>query len=260
MATSCVTGGTSGIGLAFARAFAARGDDLVLVARDAARLAEVASELTASYGVRVETLAADLAERADAARVAARLEDAERPVATLVNNAGFSVGATLLEDSMDKHDRASEVMMRTVVLLQGAAGRAMKARGHGTIINVGSIAGFVTQGHYSAIKAYVVSLTESLAVELRGSGVRVCVLCPGYVRTEFHSRAGINGSSIPDPLWMDADALVADCLRDVERGVVVSVPMVRWKAIHGVLHHAPRTLVRRLSGLLSSARHNEKKH
>ena len=104
----------------------------------------------------------------------------------------------------------------------------MRTRGHGTIINVASIAGFVTQGHYSAIKAYVVTLTESLAVELRGSGVRVCALCPGYVRTEFHERAGIKGSSIPGPLWMDADQLVADCLRDVERGKVISVPQARW--------------------------------
>jgi len=257
MATSCVTGGTAGIGLAFARSFAARGDDLVLVARDAGRLRAVADELAAAHGVRVECLVADLSDRADAQRVADRVEDAARPVDTLVNNAGFSVGATLLDPGMTRHDAASEVMMRTVVLLQGAAGRAMKARGRGTIINVASIAGFITQGHYSAIKAYVVALTESLAVELRGTGVRVCVLCPGYVRTEFHARAGIAGSSIPGPFWMDADALVAACLADVARGKVISVPTARWATIHAVLRHAPRPLVRRLSGLLSSARRNE---
>jgi len=257
MATALITGGTSGIGLAFARALAARGDDLVLVARDAGRLEAAAHELTAAHGVRVETIQADLAERADAQRVAERLAEPGRPVDTLVNNAGFSVGATLLDPSMDKHDRAAEVMMRTVLLLQGAAARAMRARGAGTIINVASIAAFVTQGHYSAIKAYVVALTESLAVELRGTGVRVTALCPGYVRTEFHARAGIKGSSIPGPLWLDADALVAQCLRDVERGRVLSVPQARWAAIHGALRHAPRPLVRRLSGLLSSARRGE---
>lgn len=257
MPTALVTGGTSGIGAAFARQYARRGYDLVLVARDADRLAAVAAELEAAHGVAVEVLVADLADRDAAARVAARLEDAERPVDTLVNNAGFSVGATLLDPSMERHDRASEVMMRSVVLLQGAAGRAMRRRRRGTLINVASIAGFITQGHYSAIKAYVVALTESLAVELAGSGVRVCVLCPGYVRTDFHARAGIRGSSIPGPLWMDADALVADCLRDVERGRVVSVPQVRWKTIHGVLRHAPRPAVRRLSALLSSARRRE---
>jgi len=258
MATSCVTGGTSGIGLAFARAFAARGDDLVLVARGAERLQEVADQLAAAHGVRVECLVADLSDRTEAQRVADRIEDADRPVDTLVNNAGFAVRSALLEKSMERHDRGIEVMVRSVLLLQGAAGRAMRARGHGTIINVGSIAGFITQGHYSAIKAYVVALTESLAVELRGTGVRVSVLCPGYVRTEFHARAGITGSSIPGPLWMDADAVVADCLRDVERGKVVSVPMARWSAIHAVLRHAPRGAVRRLSGLLSSRRGGER--
>jgi short-subunit dehydrogenase len=257
MATSCVTGGTSGIGLAFARAFAARGDDLILVARDPDRLRVVSDELVAAHGVRVECLAADLSDRADAARVAERLSDAEHPVDTLVNNAGFSVGATLLDASMAKHDVAAEVMMRSVLLLQGAAARAMIARGGGTIVNVASIAGFVTQGHYSAIKAYVVTLTESLAVELRGTGVRVCALCPGYVRTEFHARAGIPGSSVPGPLWLGADALVAACLRDVEAGRVISVPSARWRAIHVALRHAPRPIVRRLSGLLSSARRHE---
>ncbi len=257
MATVLITGGTSGIGLAFARAHAARGDDLVLVARDVARLSEVAADLARTYGVQVEELPADLAVRTDADRVAARLADETHPVETLVNNAGFSPGATLLSTEMDKHDRAAEVMMRSVLLLQAAAGRAMRARGHGTIVNVASVAAFVTQGHYSAIKAYVVSLTESLAVELAGTGVRVCVLCPGYVRTEFHARAGIKGSSIPGPLWLDADALVAECLRDIARGKVVSIPQARWTAIAGALRVAPRGLVRRLSGKLSSARRNE---
>jgi len=257
MATVLITGGTSGIGAAFARAYARRGDDLVLVARDEARLADVAGELAAAHGVRVETLAADLSERADAERVAARVADGGRPVEVLVNNAGFSVGATLLSPEVDKHDRAAEVMMRSVLVLQAAAGRVMRSRGHGTIINVASVAAFVTQGHYSAIKAYDVSLTESLAVELAGSGVRVCALCPGYVRTEFHERAGISGSSIPGPLWLDADALVAQCLRDVERGRVVSVPQLRWRAISAALRVAPRPVVHKLSGLLSSARRNE---
>ena len=257
MTAVLITGGTSGIGAAFARAYAARGDDLVLVARDEARLAQAADELGRTHGVRVEVLVADLAIRADADRVAARLESADHPIEALVNNAGFSVGATLLSTDMDRHDRAAEVMMRSVLLLQAAAARAMKRRGHGTIVNVSSVSAFVTQGHYSAIKAYVVSLTESLAVELKGSGVRVCVLCPGYVRTEFHERAGIRGSSIPDPLWLDADALVAECLRDVERGKIVSIPQVRWEAIVGALRVAPRPLVRRLSSLLSSARSKE---
>lgn len=255
--TALITGGTSGIGLSFARALAARGHDLVLVARDAARLDAVAADLGARYGVAIETLSADLAVRADADRVAARLGDADAPVDVLVNNAGFSVRAKLLDDAMDIHDEAAEVMMRSVLLLQGAAARAMVARGRGLIVNLASVAGFVTQGHYSAIKAYVMALTESLAVELRGSGVRVMALAPGYVRTEFHARAGIVGSSIPDPLWASADEIVEHALRDADAGRVVSIPQRRWKVIMTGLRVAPRPAVRGLSRLLSSRRSHE---
>lgn len=257
--TALITGGTSGIGLSFARALAARGHDLVLVARDTSRLESVATELRTGYGVRVETLAADLASREDAARVAARLGAADAPVDVLINNAGFSVRAKLLDEAMDVHDEAAEVMMRSVLLLQGAAARAMVPRGAGLIINLASVAGFVTQGHYSAIKAYVMALTESLAVELRGTGVHVMALTPGYVRTEFHARAGIKGSSIPDPLWATADEIVEHALRDAEAGRVVSIPQRRWKAIMTGLRVAPRPAVRGLSRLLSSRRSHENK-
>ncbi|WP_040162834.1 SDR family NAD(P)-dependent oxidoreductase [Nigerium massiliense] len=257
MATALITGGTSGIGFAFARAFAARGDDLVLVARDEARLARVAEELRARHGVAVEELAADLSQRDQAQRVADRLEESARPVEILINNAGFSVGSPLLAESMERHDVSGEVMMRTVVLLQGAAGRAMSSRGSGTIVNLSSVAGSITQGHYSAIKAYVRVLTESLAVELAGTGVRVCALCPGWVRTEFHSRAGIKGSSIPGFLWLKDDDVVRGCLRDLERGKVISVPDVRYRVATAFLRHAPRRIVRAISGKLSSARRNE---
>ena len=258
MATALITGGTSGIGAAFARALAARGDDVVLVARDAGRLGEFAGELERRHGVRVETLPADLSDRTQAQAVADRLAEPGRPVETLVNNAGFSVGATLLDPSMERHDRAAEVMMRSVLLLQGAAGRAMRERGHGTIINVGSVAGYLAQGHYPAIKSYLRVLTESLAIELAGTGVRVCVLLPGWVRTEFHERAGIKGSSIPGPLWLDADRVVAACLADADRGRVVSVPSRRFRVIAGALRHAPRPFVRWVSGKLSAARRHER--
>ena len=122
-------------------------------------------------------------------------------------------------------------MCRTVLVLGGAAGRAMRDRGAGTIINVSSTAGFVTMGSYSAVKAWVTSYSEGLSVELRGTGVQVTALMPGWVRTEFHTRAGIKGSSIPGVLWLDADRLVEDCLRDVARGRPVSIPSKRWKVI-----------------------------
>jgi uncharacterized protein len=255
MATALVTGGTSGIGAAFARALAARGDDLVLVARDPDRLAEMAAEITARHGVRVETISADLASREDTLRVADRLTSTESPVHTLINNAGFGVPVRLLADETSPHEQAFDVMIRAVLILSAAAGRTMVSRGAGMIINVSSTAGFMTMGSYSAIKAWVTSYTEGLANELRGSGVTATALCPGWVRTEFHQRADIGTSKIPAPMWLDVDRLVADCLADAARGKVVSIPSRRYSVLIFLARHAPRRTVRAASRALSSGRH-----
>jgi short-subunit dehydrogenase len=255
MATALVTGGTSGIGAAFARALAARGDDLVLVARDVARLQEMAEELTERFSVEVEILPADLAHRDDLERVAARLGAAEAPVDLLVNNAGFGLRQRLTGPDLSAFEHGFAVMGHAVMVLSGAAARAMTARGRGAIVNVGSTAGYVTMGGYSALKAFVGVYTESLANELRGTGVTATVLCPGWVRTEFHQRADIGTGSIPGWMWLDADALVADCLRDVAAGKVISIPSRRYKALILAARLAPRLLVRRASALLSASRH-----
>jgi uncharacterized protein len=253
MATALVTGGTSGIGAAFARELARRGFDLVLVARDRDRLEREAAAYRAA-GRRVEVLAADLAVRADVDRVAARLEDPAHPVEVLINNAGFSVRAALTDPDLTEHDRALEVMVRAVLVLGGAAARGMRERGHGSIVNVSSTAGFITMGAYSAIKAWATTYTEGLAGELHGSGVRVMALAPGWVRTEFHERAGIPRSSIPGALWLDADAVVRAAIRDLVRGRVVSVPTVRYRSLMFLARHAPRGGVRAVSRALSQRR------
>jgi hypothetical protein len=255
VATALVTGGTSGIGAAFARALAARGDDLVLVARDAERLAATAAELTERHGVRVETIAADLAERDDVLRVAARLESADSPVDLLVNNAGTGVRARLTAADTTPHERAIDLNIRAVLMLGAAAGRTMRERGTGRIVNVSSTAGFTTMGSYSATKSWVTAYSEALAGDLAGSGVTVTALCPGWVRTEFHARAGIGTSSIPGPLWQDADALVAEALRDAERGKVLSIPTRRYRALIFLARHAPRSWIRAVSARMSAGRH-----
>lgn len=255
MATALVTGGTSGIGAAFARALAARGHDLVLVARKPGPLEETAAELRSRYGVAVEVLVADLADRADVQRVAGRLRSTEAPVELLVNNAGFGIPGPLTSPDSSAQEKGLDVMVRAVMVLSGAAGGVMRDRGHGAIVNVSSTAGYATMGGYSALKAWVSAYTESLAVELRDSGVTVTVLAPGWVRTEFHGRANIGTSKIPGFLWLDADDLVAECLRDVERGKVISIPSRRYQALIFLARHAPRAAVRRASVLLSSGRH-----
>lgn len=255
MTTALVTGGTSGIGAAFARALAEQGHDLVLVARNADRLAETATELHDRYGVEVEVVAADLERRDDVLRVAQRVESTEQPIELLVNNAGFGVRTKITTDDLTIHERAIDVMVRAVLVLSSAAGRTMKARGHGVIINVASTAGFFTMGNYSAIKAWVTTFTESLANELAGTGVQVTALCPGWVKTEFHQRAEIGTGTIPEQLWVDADRLVTDCLADVARHRVISIPSKRYQVLMFVVRHLPRAAVRRISRQLTSGRH-----
>lgn len=262
---SLITGGSSGIGAAFARAFAFRGVDLVLIARDEQRLDSFAEQLRSEYGIAVETISADLSQRQSQERIAARLEASDEPIDILVNNAGFSVRAKLVDRDISEHDRGFEVMQRAVLKLGGAAARTM-AREPGSvkqrlpsgwIINVCSVSGLITQNNYTAIKAWTLNYSESLGVEIAGSGVQVTALVPGWVRTEFHERAGIRGSSIPDILWIDADELVEHCLRDVARGKTVSTPLIRWKVIATGLRLLPRGAVHRISGLLSSRRKHE---
>lgn len=249
-----VTGGTSGLGLEFARALAARGLSLVLVARDEQRLTKTADQLRWRYGVEVETLVADLAARDDVQAVAARLEDAESPVDVLVNNAGHGVHTPLLSADLTELDRSLEVMVRTVMVLGGAAGRAMVSRGHGAIVNVASVAGLVPMGAYSAIKAWVETYSESLSLELAGTGVQATALLPGWVRTEFHERAKIRTNAIPSFLWLEADRVVADALADVDRGKVRSVPSTRFRVLAFLAQHAPRPLVRRATALIRGGR------
>lgn len=255
MSTALITGGTSGIGAAFARTLAARGDDLVLVARNADRLSEMATDLKERYAISVETITADLAVRDDVIGVAERLSSAEQPIDMLINNAGFGVRTKLTDPDTTPHEHAIDVMIRAILILSAAAGRTMRQRGAGTIINVSSTAGFVTMGVYSAIKAWVTSYTEGLANELHGTGVKVTALCPGWVRTEFHERAKIHVGSIPEFMWLDADRVVAECLGDAAAGKVISIPSKRYALMMTIADHLPHRMMRAVSRRLTSSRH-----
>ena len=135
-----------------------------------------------------------------------------------------------------------------------AAGGAMRARRRGAILNVSSVASFAVMGHYSAIKSYVTVLSEALATELAPHGVTVTAVCPGFVRTEFHQRAQMNMSRLPDALWLEAPDVVRTALDDVARGRVVSVPSLTYKGVVGVLRVVPRVLTRRVAGALAERR------
>ncbi|NYF11005.1 hypothetical protein HDC94_002161 [Leifsonia sp. AK011] len=254
MATALVTGGTSGIGAEFARQLAVAGYDLVLVARDVARLTESAERLHAEFGINVTTVEADLARREDVERVALLIESSEHPIDTVVNNAGFGVHVPITAVDTAVHEHAFDVMCRAVFMLSSAAGRVMRARGSGAIINVSSLQSLLTTGSYSAIKSWVTTFTQSLAVELRDSGVRVTAVLPGWVSTEWHARAGVRTSTIPDWLWTSPNDVVRIALRDAERGRVISIPTVRYRVLGWFARYLPRRTVRWISGRLSSRR------
>jgi short-subunit dehydrogenase len=238
-----VTGATAGIGNAFARALAARGTDLVLVARDAERLESVAADLRVTHGVDVEVLVADLADRGRLERVAERLRDRGRPVDLLVNNAGFAVKQEFVGGDLGEQERLLDVLVRAVLVLSAAATPGMVERGHGGVVTVSSVAGFLQGGTYSAAKAWATTFTLSLAGELAGSGVTATALCPGYVHTEFHGRAGIRMNRLPEWVWLDADELVAQCLRDVAHGRSISVPGWQYRLAVVAVRHLPLRLV-----------------
>lgn len=255
MVSALITGGTSGIGYTFARELAGRGTNLVLVARDTARLETVAAELSQRHGITVETITADLSDRADTMRVAERLEDASRPVDILVNNAGFGLHSTALNPAeVDVNARAIEVMCTAVFILSGAAARAMKARGRGQIINVASSSSAIFSGNYSAIKAWARTFTVSLALELSGTGVTATALLPGWVKTEFHDRAGINASKLPGIVWIDPDKLVRTALDDAAKGRFESIPDWKWRIAMFIADHGPRALTRYVSKKLTASR------
>ena len=254
-----VTGGSSGIGLAFARTLAEHGADLVLVARDAAKLEAVAGQLRASYAVGVEVLPADLARPADVAQVAARLADDGAPVDLLVNDAGVGLHASLLTpDHDDEQEQAFAIMVTAVLKLSGAAAQAMVRRGSGRILNVASASAWIYSGNYSAIKRWVVSYTQALALELAGTGVTATAVCPGWVKTPFHERSGVERPHLPGFIWVDADVVARQGLADTLAGRAISVPGAKWKFAIFVAQHGPQGIVRAISRqLLKSRRHHQ---
>lgn len=248
-----ITGPTSGLGEGYARRFARDGHDLVLVARDVDRLVALAAALRAGHGVDVEVLAADLADAADRDRVAGRLAAG---VQVLVNNAGLGTSGEFWTADPALLHRQLDVNVTAVMDLTRAALPPMLAAGTGTVINIASVAGLLPGrgSTYSASKAWVVFFSEGLANGLAGTGVGMHVVCPGFVRTEFHQRAGIEMSTLPKVLWLSVDDVVDESLADIAKGRVVSIPGMQYKALAAGGRLIPRGLVRALTTRMGQAR------
>jgi len=248
-----VTGASAGIGAAFATQLAAANCDLVIVARNRERLEELARQLRAAHHVEVEPLPADLTDPAQL-RVVEDVIASDEQLDLLINNAGFGTAGRF--SGLDPDREEAEIRLNVVALarLARAALPGMIARQSGAIINVSSLAAFQPapfNATYGATKAYVNSFTESLHEELRGTGVRVQALCPGFTRTEFQERAGVDVSGIPSFAWMSADAVVAASLAGLERGGLICIPGVSNRVVATLTSALPRSLSRRVAGALA---------
>jgi len=243
MTIALVTGATAGIGAEFSRQLAARGHDLVLVARDRARLEAFAAELAARHGVNVEVLSADLLDRGQLALVEARVSDPEHPVDLLLNNAGYGLPGWFEQNSTQDETDLLEILAMAPMRLTHAALQQMIPRHGGTIVNIASVAGFTPRGTYGAAKAWVISFSRWANLRYKPMGVSVTAVAPGFVRTEFHERMGTAREAMaPRWMWLDAEPFVRAALRDVDRGKGVSVPTLRYKLIVALVRLAPTRL------------------
>jgi short-subunit dehydrogenase len=240
--TAVITGATAGIGAAFVEPLRGRGYDLVVVARDGDRLRRQVPG--------AEVIAADLATDSGCALVERRLSEG---VDLLVNNAGRGLGAPFDESSLDDQLAMLDLNVRAVLRLTHAALPPMLARGAGAILNISSVAGFsagVRGATYSASKAWVTNFSESLDLQYRRRGVRCVAVCPGFTRTEFHDRAEMDMSGVPERLWLTADQVVHEALRDLDRGRSVSVAGPQYKAIVAGTRLLPTGVRRQVTALV----------
>jgi short-subunit dehydrogenase len=240
--TALVTGASSGIGAVYAERLAARGFDLLLVARDQERLDSAASKLRDAHGVQVEVLRADLTQKDDVLKLEQRLRS-DSGISLLVNNAGVAVNGLLANADPEVLEQLIQLNVTTLTRLAAAAAAAFTRAGRGTIINIASVVALFPErfnATYSASKAYVLSLTQSLNTELEGTGVKVQAVLPGVTRTEIWERSGFDASGIPAEMVMEAGEMVDAALSGLDQGELVTIPSLpdagEWQSFVAARH------------------------
>ncbi|WP_377298641.1 SDR family NAD(P)-dependent oxidoreductase [Rhizobium sp. SGZ-381] len=237
-----VTGASSGIGSVYADRLAARGYDLVLVARDLERLRRSANDLTGKYAIAATPLALDLSQQSDLDLLLTRLRT-DRLVELLVNSAGIGPSSGVLSSDEGTLDRMVHLNVNVLHALTVAAAKTFAAKGAGAIINIASVVALMPErfnGSYAAGKSFVLSLTQALNVELEPKGVRIQAVLPGFTRTEIFERAGYDSSAIPASMMMDAGQMVDAALTGFDAGETVTIPSLGneglWKALDDARH------------------------
>ena len=240
--TALVTGASSGIGAVYAERLAARGFDLLLVARDKARLESAASKLRDVHGVQVEVLKADLTQKEEVIKLEQRLRS-DSSISLLVNNAGVAVNGLLANADPDELEKLIQLNVTTLTRLASAAAAAFTNAGRGTIINIASVVALFPErfnATYSASKAYVLSLSQTLNAELEGTGVKVQAVLPGVTRTEIWERSGLDATNIPAEMVMEAGEMVDAALSGLDQGELVTIPSLpdagEWQAFVAARH------------------------
>jgi len=224
--TAVITGASTGIGATYADRLAKRGYDLILVARDGARMATLAERLRSETGVKIEVLPADLTADSDVAKVEQRLAD-DGAITLLINNAGMSLNGGILENGPAELTRIITLNVATPTRLASAAGKAFVARGQGAIINIASVLALAPEmfdGVYSGTKAFLLNLSQSMAAQGKDKGLHVQAVLPGVTRTEIWERSGKNLEAFPAEVVMSADDLVDAALLGFDRGETVTIP------------------------------------
>lgn len=238
-----MTGASAGIGREFCEQLAARRYDLLLVARDAARLADLAADLGRRFGVNAESFSADLSREEEVTRLVRRIADSPG-LTLLVNNAGFGTRGGLVETEPSEQEAMLRLHVLAPMRLTQAALPILLRSRSGAVVNVSSVASFIYSAgsvNYCATKAYLTTFTEGLAVELRGTGVQAQALCPGFTRSEFHRRMKVSSDRLPAFMWMQAPAVVRVSLRALDRGgPVVCIPGLRNRLLVVLIRLFPR--------------------
>lgn len=244
MPTALITGASSGLGAEYAKQLAARGADLILVARDATALETLATELRDEHGVSADVCIADLTVDKDLKRVEALLRDTERPVDLLINNAGFGLSLRFADNNIADEVKHLRVHVEAPMRLMHAALSSMRGRG-GRILNVASVAAFMPRSTYSANKRWLVGFSQWANSQYGPDGVTVTAVCPGFTHTNFHERLGLppGQEGISPFMWLNADLVVRESLSDASKGKAVSIPSVRYKVIVSLMKLLPTRML-----------------